>query len=208
MTSKSFKDIALGLGELVTEKNAAYGDATKTGAEAMRKLFPNGVKPEQYEDFGYCLLVWHKLSRVATNPEAFGENPKQDIAGYSILALTREQRGTPTNGPKEHLPLKLNQWFVCEKCGQEMANKGSGDSWVKHLCWPCWHPIYPLVNQDGWREIANEREIKEVEALLNPDREIELLARKLSAPGLSAQLCAACNGGPRDAHTCIYGSPA
>lgn len=87
----AFTDVTDALGALVEEKNVAYGDATRTGAEAMKALYPNGVKPEQYERFGYCLLVWHKLSRLATKPDAFGENPIHDIAGYSVLALAREK---------------------------------------------------------------------------------------------------------------------
>lgn len=88
----AFTDVTDALGALVEEKNAAYGDATRTGVEAMKALYPNGVKPEQYERFGYCLLVWHKLSRLATKPDAFGENPIHDIAGYSVLALAREKK--------------------------------------------------------------------------------------------------------------------
>lgn len=119
----TFKDVTDALGALVEEKNAAYGDATRTGAEAMKALYPNGVTPEQYERFGYCLLVWHKLSRLATKPDAFGENPIHDIAGYSVLALAREKERAALAAEEE-----MPEGFACQDANK--PNGGMGDAFL------------------------------------------------------------------------------
>jgi hypothetical protein len=125
--AKSFVDLGRELGELVEKKNAAYGNATIITAQVMRLLFPNGVKPEQYELFHYCEMVLHKLCRIASQPDAFGEDPVQDIAGYSVLELGRVK-------DKEQTKTDLNKsdgTNFCSKC------KLSKKSKLDYLCLPC-----------------------------------------------------------------------
>jgi hypothetical protein len=73
------------LGELVAIKNEAYGAAFASDGNFLAMLWPDGIKPKDYQKVAYALIVFHKLKRVATQPDAFGENPFDDVAGYSLL---------------------------------------------------------------------------------------------------------------------------
>ncbi len=90
MTSEQFVDIGNTVGKLVQEKNAAYGDAFAQSGKVLRVLYPNGVKPEQYEDLLGICRVLDKLFRIAWDKDAFGESPWQDVAGYGILGVARD----------------------------------------------------------------------------------------------------------------------
>lgn len=80
-----YERIASAIGELVDEKNKAYGDAFNKSGEFLKLLYPNGVKPEQYSDMLVIVRIFDKLMRIATAKDALGENPFKDIAGYGIL---------------------------------------------------------------------------------------------------------------------------
>lgn len=80
-----YEEIGRTIGALVDEKNKAYGDSFKHAGKILEVLYPNGVRPDQYQDMLYTVRVVDKLFRLATDKDAFGENPAQDIAGYSIL---------------------------------------------------------------------------------------------------------------------------
>jgi hypothetical protein len=73
------------LGQVVAEKNQAYGDAIASVGPALRLLFPDGIRPEQYDDLGLIVRVWDKLSRVTHDKGFGGESPWRDLAGYGIL---------------------------------------------------------------------------------------------------------------------------
>lgn len=92
---KSYMYVASEVGRLVTKKQEAYGDAFGRSGDVIRILYPNGVNPEQYDDFLAVTRVVDKLFRVATRKDAFGENPWKDIAGYGILASTRDRDDEP-----------------------------------------------------------------------------------------------------------------
>ncbi|MFX0136529.1 MAG: hypothetical protein ACFFDN_23015 [Candidatus Hodarchaeota archaeon] len=64
------------IGKLVAEKNKAYGDSFLKTNECLFAMFPEGIKPYQYKDLLYIIRVLDKLFRIATEKEAFGENPK------------------------------------------------------------------------------------------------------------------------------------
>jgi hypothetical protein len=85
-----FVEIGKKIGELVTSKNAAYGDSFSKSQEILKVLYPDGVKPDQYRDFLTITRIIDKLFRVATQKDAFAESPFQDIAGYSILGVWRD----------------------------------------------------------------------------------------------------------------------
>lgn len=80
-----YEEIGQEIGALVDKKNAAYGDSFNKSGEILKLLFPKGIKPEQYEDMLFIVRNVDKLFRLATNKDAFGENPCRDIAGYAIL---------------------------------------------------------------------------------------------------------------------------
>ena len=85
MRPGKYEHIGTEIGRLVDEKNRAYGDAFNKAGDFLKIIYPNGVKPEQYDDMLAIVRVFDKLMRVAHQKEAFGENPWRDIAGYGIL---------------------------------------------------------------------------------------------------------------------------
>lgn len=81
----TYEEIGRTIGQLVDLKNKAYGNSFHHAGEILKFLYPNGVRPDQYQEMLYTCRVIDKLFRIATAKDAFGENPAQDIAGYSIL---------------------------------------------------------------------------------------------------------------------------
>ena len=77
------------LGSLVDEKQKAYGDSFGKSGNMMRILYPEGIMPTQLDDALAMVRVLDKLFRIATNKDAFGENPWKDIAGYALLGMGR-----------------------------------------------------------------------------------------------------------------------
>ena len=93
--------IAKELALLVADKNEAYGNSFGDSPYILRKLYPNGVQPDQYEDMLAIVRVLDKLKRIATNKNAFGENPWKDVAGYGLVQLTLEELRVDTSSLKE-----------------------------------------------------------------------------------------------------------
>jgi hypothetical protein len=86
-----FRQIAAQIGELVATKNQAYGDSFSLGGDVLRILYPNGVRPDQFDDMLGVSRVIDKLFRIATDRDALGESPWRDIAGYGVLGAARER---------------------------------------------------------------------------------------------------------------------
>lgn len=84
----SFAEIGSDVGALVDQKNAAYGDAFHKGGAFLRLLYPDGIKPEQYDDALCLIRIFDKQMRIATARDALGESPYRDIAGYGLLGTT------------------------------------------------------------------------------------------------------------------------
>ena len=85
----SYASIGWKVGKLVFEKQEAYGDSFGRSGECLRQMFPEGVSPDQYTDILTIARILDKLFRIANDPEAFDENPYQDIVGYALLAMKR-----------------------------------------------------------------------------------------------------------------------
>lgn len=85
------ESIGRDVGALVDEKNAAYGDSFRRSGRLMRELYPDGIGPDQMDDALAIVRVIDKLFRIATNKDAFGEDPWRDIAGYAILSVARNE---------------------------------------------------------------------------------------------------------------------
>ena len=85
----NFNKIGEEVGKLVGEKQKAYGDSFGRSGECLRPMFPEGIKPSQYDDLLTIARILDKLFRIANDPEAFSENPYQDIVGYGILGMNR-----------------------------------------------------------------------------------------------------------------------
>lgn len=86
-----FQDMGTKLGQLVEEKQVAYGDSITTCVDAFKILFPDGIPPERYDDALIMVRVWDKLMRIATAKKAFGESPWKDIVGYGILGAVKDE---------------------------------------------------------------------------------------------------------------------
>jgi hypothetical protein len=84
-----FSEIGFAVGTLVNSKQKAYGDSFGRSGECLRQMFPDGIKPEQYDDLLTIARIIDKLFRIANNPNAFEENPYQDIVGYGLLGMKR-----------------------------------------------------------------------------------------------------------------------
>lgn len=89
-----YSKIGSAIGELVAEKNAAYGDSFGRSGRVLRELYPNGISPENYNDLLTIARILDKLFRIASRKDAFGENPYKDIAGYAILAVGKHEDKT------------------------------------------------------------------------------------------------------------------
>tara|TARA_R110000796_G_C14363801_1_gene413151 strand:- start:108 stop:395 length:288 start_codon:yes stop_codon:yes gene_type:complete len=87
----NFSDIGYSVGELVSDKQLAYGDSFGRSGECLRQMFPDGIKTEQYDDLLTIARILDKLFRIANNPNAFSENPYQDIVGYGLLGMNRHK---------------------------------------------------------------------------------------------------------------------
>lgn len=89
---KTLSEIGKEIGELVEEKNQAYGSAFDKAGKILEVLYPDGIKPDQYSDMLATVRILDKLFRVATNKKAFNEEPWKDVAGYGILGVHKEQK--------------------------------------------------------------------------------------------------------------------
>ena len=87
-----FMKIAKNLAKVLEVKNEAYGNAFTKITEILKILYPDGIKPEQYQDLGLVIRILDKLSRIAKDNDPLGESPFQDIAGYAILAQTIKKK--------------------------------------------------------------------------------------------------------------------
>ena len=79
-----FKELAEEIGEIVTQKNAVYGNSFVTVAKAMELLYPNGIPVKSYQDVLLFARMWDKHSRIATDKDALDENPYRDLCGYAL----------------------------------------------------------------------------------------------------------------------------
>ena len=84
-----FSEIGFKVGELVNDKQKAYGDSFGRSGECLRQMYPKGIQPDQYTDLLTIARILDKLFRIANDPKAFDENPYQDIVGYALLAMKR-----------------------------------------------------------------------------------------------------------------------
>jgi hypothetical protein len=87
---KDYIKIASEIGQLVSEKQEAYGDSFSKSEDIIKLLYPNGVKSENYRDLLTITRIIDKLFRIATRKNAFGESPYRDIAGYALLGLASD----------------------------------------------------------------------------------------------------------------------
>lgn len=71
--------------DLVVQKQAAYGRSFHKAGKILKILYPEGIRPDQMEDVLVMVRMLDKFSRIATMPDAFGEDPRKDVLGYALL---------------------------------------------------------------------------------------------------------------------------
>ena len=118
---KNFIDIANEIGELVQEKNKAYGDSFAKSQQIVKILYPDGVRSAQYMDMLAITRVIDKLFRIATKKDAFGESPWRDICGYAILGIANDEAYIIDEEKEGRLAAAIIQG-VREKRGEGHAN--------------------------------------------------------------------------------------
>jgi hypothetical protein len=107
-----YEELAKKVGQLVDEKNKAYGNSFADVGEFLKILYPDGVSPESYTDMLCVVRIFDKLKRIATNKNAYGESPYRDLAGYALLGLlkdeeTKEKASTLTEKPNVAEPVTV-----------------------------------------------------------------------------------------------------
>lgn len=94
-----YKELAEQIGNLVEEKNAAYGNSFDQAGDFLRLLYPNGIPPESYGDMLCVVRIFDKLKRIATRKDAFSESPYGDIIGYGLLGLNKDLEANKKKDP-------------------------------------------------------------------------------------------------------------
>lgn len=90
----SFAKMGAAIGELVEEKNKAYGDAVGKTEAILMVLYPNGIKPSQYGDLLLLVRDLDKTIRIACgDKDAFDESPWRDKAGYGVIGAVFAGKG-------------------------------------------------------------------------------------------------------------------
>ena len=114
MNKNIFSILGDQVGDLVNDKQRAYGDSFGRSGECLRQMFPEGINTHQYDDLLTIARILDKLFRLANDPSAFDENPYRDIVGYALLGMNRHlvqptQDSNPFDGgdleplPESHL---------------------------------------------------------------------------------------------------------
>ena len=79
------------LGRLVDDKQRQYGDMISAMGPMLKILYPEGVKPDQYDDLALIVRILDKLGRITKGNGKGGESPYRDIAGYGLLGAGNKQ---------------------------------------------------------------------------------------------------------------------
>jgi len=86
---ENYRETAEEIGQLVKEKNEAYGNSFAKSEEMLKILYPDGIPEDSYEDVLLLARIFDKMMRIANQKEAFDEDPYKDIAGYGILGSAK-----------------------------------------------------------------------------------------------------------------------
>jgi len=95
--SNIFSELGDAVGDLVHDKQRAYGDSFGRSGECLRQMFPEGINTDQYDDLLTIARILDKLFRLANDPSAFDENPYQDIVGYGLLGMNRHSSSSTSS---------------------------------------------------------------------------------------------------------------
>lgn len=88
-------EVAMDVAEVVKQKQEAYGNSFGKAGLILNIFYPAGIPVDCLDDALTIVRIVDKLFRIANQKNAFGENPYADIAGYSLLAIVRDQMKHP-----------------------------------------------------------------------------------------------------------------
>lgn len=93
----SYEELAKKIGNLVDKKNVSYGNSFEQAEIFLRLLYPNGINLDQYGDMLCIVRIFDKIKRIATQKNAFNENPYEDIVGYGLLGIVKDIKKQNSN---------------------------------------------------------------------------------------------------------------
>lgn len=126
-----YKELAERIGNLVDDKNAAYGSSFDQAGDFLKLLYPDGIPVASYTDMLCVVRIFDKLKRIATRKDAFGESPYGDIVGYGLLGLykdggTDKVENTEPEPPTPDDVKQVRQEQVAEKSFEEKKTEEQG----------------------------------------------------------------------------------
>ncbi len=74
------------IGRLVDSKQKQYGDSFHKCGAYLRLLYPDGIRPEQYDGILALVRDFDKSMRIATGNQG-NEDAWKDKCGYALLAM-------------------------------------------------------------------------------------------------------------------------
>lgn len=141
-----YESLGAEIGRLVETKQLAYGDSFGKAGRVLRELYPEGVKPEQYDDLLAITRIVDKLFRIATDRDALGESPYRDVVGYGLLGAAKS--GKPTAEPAIPKFVVTKDGYsasCCVSCGGPVGD-------YRYACRGCWNKA-----PESDREILRQR---------------------------------------------------
>lgn len=137
MDYERIRALAKNLGEIVEEKNRAYGDSSNKTGMIMAILYPEGIRCEQMTDALLMVRILDKLSRIATDPSYNGESPWQDLAGYGLIGQEMHHNCATTE-PQDQEPDDIGEPINDEDPNMESLDfiANAGHRWNGECCVP------------------------------------------------------------------------
>ena len=89
--ANDFVMIGAAIGAVVLQKQKQYGSAVSSAGPILKELYPDGIKPEQYNDLALIVRMLDKISRITKGNGEGDEDSWSDIAGYAILGKANVQ---------------------------------------------------------------------------------------------------------------------
>jgi hypothetical protein len=86
----TYEQLGQEIGRLVATKQKQYGDAFGRSGAVLRILYPDGIRPDQYDDALAVTRIVDKLFRIANGSQG-EESPGKDICGYGLLMWARQE---------------------------------------------------------------------------------------------------------------------
>lgn len=149
----TISEVATKIGSIVEEKNKAYGSAFTKVAEALKVLYPEGIKTEQYQDVAVLIRIFDKMMRISNGHH---DDSWSDIAGYGILMEHRRNSGNT----RKEIPTQL--CHHCKKSFKEdddiIRDRHYDDRWYHRKCFePVCCYCQKIILDRNWYYIADKR---------------------------------------------------